>query len=305
MSLKHSGILSGFVVLASLIVSCNLEKNTELPELGSLQEGIRTASAIAYCSSIVVAAHEGSPLPLNVEPIAGSGLLNVRIDDQFPLPFVNGKGNITIASLWNENGGIMSVLLTGINPASGKNRISGLYAVPLVHEAPGGCIKAVFADQDVIIGNGSDTILDLSSISSLFLNTRLDMLSVEATDDPFVAVKQNVWLVNTWHNGTTANVYDDVTEVNGGGQMAVVKGETGGVIYHAMIKTRLNYLLCSRNPVSGYALSQNLTAGGDPIIDLGNSLLRFHSECDGTAHVEISTGKYFGYTGRNIFLKLN
>ena len=298
-------IVSGFVFLSSLVVSCNLEKNTEPPELGSLQEGLRTAAVIAYCSSIVVAAHEGSHLPLNVEIIAGAGLLNVRIDDQFPLPFVNGRGAITIASLWNDDDGIMSVLFTGINPASGKNRISGLYAVPLSHEASGDCIRAVFADQDIIIGNGSDTILDLSSISSLFLNSRLDLLAAEEADDPFVAVRQNVWIVNIWQNGTTGNVYDDVAEVSGGGQMAVVEGETGGVIYHALIKTRMNYLLCRRNPVSGYALSQNFTAGGEPLIDLGNSLLKFHSECDGTVHVEISTGKYFGYTGRNIFLKLN
>src|SRR5512133_1127802 len=87
--------------LAVLMQSCSIRENNEPPELESLRQGIRTSAAIAYCASIAVSAHKGLPLPLNVNTDAGPGLLNVRIDEQYPLPFNRGAGNLIIASLWN------------------------------------------------------------------------------------------------------------------------------------------------------------------------------------------------------------
>ncbi|HLP74172.1 MAG TPA: hypothetical protein VK155_14800 [Bacteroidales bacterium] len=297
MKVLSASIFKVVAILTFFTGACNIDEKGEPPRLESLQQGIKVSSAIGYCASIVVAAHKGLPLPANVSRNQAPGLLNVRIDDQFPLPFNKGNGNITIASLWNENGGIMSILFTG-----GNAGIYGFFAVPVAEDTPGGPLKAVYADQDIIVGNGSDTILDLSSITSFFLNSRLERLENPATDDPFVAVKQNFWLLRIKMNGTADNVYDDEITINGGGQIAEVSDGSGGVIYHAMIDTRLNYQLCSRNPVSGYALSQNFKAGGESLIDLGNSLITFHSTCDGKAHVDLSTGKYLEYCNRDIRL---
>lgn len=294
-----------FIVLLICLEGCNLEDSIEPPPIESLQQGIRASAAIGYCASIVVSAHKGLPLPANVTTRVSPGLLNVKVDNLFPLPFNKGSGNITIASLWNETGGIMSVLFTGINPDDGDLKIYGFYAVPIAEDPSGEFITSVYADQDIIIGNGSDTILDLSSISSFFMNSRLDMLETTEPEDPFVAVKQNVWIVNTDQNGTSDNVYDDDIKVSGGGQIAEVKDASGGVMYHALIDTKINYLVCSKNPLSGYALTQNFKAGGEPLIDLGNSLINFHSACDGKAHIEISTGKYLGFSNRDISLGLD
>ncbi len=293
-------------LLAVIIQSCSLRENSELPELGSLRQGIRTSAAIAYCASIAVAAHKGLQLPSNADAEAGPGLLHVRIDDKYPLPFNKGTGNIIIASRWNENGGgIMSVLLAGINQAGSDLKIYGFWAVPLAEDLSGKYIKAVYADQDIITGYGSDTIIDLTSITGAFMSSRLDLLECDEPTDPFVAVKQNFWIMKIWPKGTYNVVLDDDIEVSGGGQIAEVADQSGGVVYHALIEARMNYLKCSRNPVSGYALSQNFKAGGEPLIDLGNSLLRFHSSCDGKVHVEISTGKYSGFFNKDISLGLN
>lgn len=292
-------------LVTGLMQSCSIRENNEPPELESLRQGIRTSAAIAYCASIAYTAHKGLPLPLNVTNGAGPGLLHVRIDNQNPLPFNKGTGSIIIASLWSETGGgVMSVLFAGIDQSDSKLKIYGFWAVPLAEDLSGEYIKAVYADQDIITGYGSDTILDLTSITGFFMNSRLELLESEVQKDPFVAVKQNFWIIKIKPKGTYNIVLDDDIEVSGGGQLAEVVDQSGGVVYHALIEARLNYLQCSRNPVSGYALSQNFKAGSD-FIDLGNSLLRFHSSCDGKAHVEISTGKYWGYSNRDISLGLN
>jgi aspartyl aminopeptidase len=86
--------------------------------------------------------------------------------------------------------------------------------------------------------------------------------------------------------------------------MVELEGSSGGILYHAIIDAKYNYSVCPNNPTSGSAFTQNLKAGGEPAIDLGNSLLSFHSTCDGTAHVDFSCGKYVTYNNKNILLNL-
>ncbi len=80
--------------------------------------------------------------------------------------------------------------------------------------------------------------------------------------DAFVAVKQNVWFINIDQKNTFPDFYDDDVVINGGGQILEAKSATGGIVYHALINTKVNYSVCNRNPIDGFALSQNLKAGG-------------------------------------------
>jgi hypothetical protein len=163
----------------------------------------------------------------------------------------------------------------------------------------------MFTKQDIIIGNGSDTLLDMSNITDVVFNTKISQLDSEKPNDTFVAVKQNVWFINVDQNKTYSDVYDDNITINGGGQIAEVVGVSGGVIYHAMIGTKINYSVCNKNPIDGIAFSQNFKAGGEAYIDLGNSILSFRNMCDGKAHVVVSTGKYMTYSNKDISLNLN
>ena len=89
-----------------------------------------------------------------------------------------------------------------------------------------------------------------------------------------------------------------------GCQIVEVEGNSGGMVYHALINAKIKQSECGKNPISGYALSQNFKAGGELLIDLGNSYLSFHNTCDGMAHVEFSSGKYMGYNGKDVPLGL-
>lgn len=295
-------VLSGCLFIS---ISCSkADRFAERPELASFHQGIKTSAALAYCASATIAAHEGRQLPDNVTAGNNPGLLHITIDAGHPLPFSDGTGDILIASQWDETGGIMSVLFSGIDVLEGRIKLFGFWAVPLMEDPEDNNIRAFYADQDIILGNGSDTILDLSSITRAFFNSRLGLLETENPDDAFVAIKQNFWITEINYKGTSSNLYDDVIIINGGGQIAEVEGSSGGVLYHAMIGARLSYSVCRQSPIDGFALVQNFKAGEAPLIDFAGAYLSFHSRCDGKAHVEFSSGKYVWYAGRDIGLEL-
>ena len=288
-----------------LLASCSkFERYKQPPELGSLQQGLRAGTAVGYCVSVAYSAFKGYPLPDNVIFDQKSGFIYIHIDQYHPLQFNKNIGDIVIAGKWDINGGVMAILFANIDILEGKLKLYGLDLVPFMEQNDGSGILAVFAKQNIIVGNGSDTILNLGDLTELKFNAEMDRLNEEKPNDAFAVVKQNVWFINVDQNNTFTDVYDDDITINGGGQIAEVNGTSGGIIYHAMINTRVNYSVCSQNPFDGYALSQNFKAG-DNFIDLGNSLLSFHNSCDGKAHVDLSTGKYLWYNGKNISLNLN
>jgi len=144
--------------------------------------------------------------------------------------------------------------------------------------------------------------LDLSDMQ---FKVEMDRFSTTIPSDAYVAVKQSVWFVSVDQEGTSETVYDDILTINGGGQIIEAEGESGGIIYHAIINGKVNYSVCAKNPISGYALSQSFKAGSESYIDLGGSFLSFHNSCDGKVHVDISTGKYINYNNKYIALNIN
>jgi hypothetical protein len=293
------------LIVILLTFSCKkLEEFKQQPELEPLQQGLKTSTAIGYCASIAVSAFTGKALPSNVVFNKNLGMIYVTIDKNHPLPFSKNTGEILIAGLWQNNGGIISILFGNVDILEGKVKLYGLYTVPVIKRSIEDDILVVFAKQDIILGYGSDTILNLGNISDLAFNTELNRLNNNKPTDAFVAVKQNVWFINIDQAGTDNNVYDDNIIINGGGQIVEVAGASGGVLYHAMINARINYSICNKNPIEGFALTQNFKAGGELFIDLGNAFMSFHNQCDGMVHIDFCSGKYISYYGKSIPLNL-
>jgi hypothetical protein len=111
------------------------------------------------------------------------------------------------------------------------------------------------------------------------------------------------WLLDIDLANTVNNPVNDTITINGGGQIVEAASSTGGILYHAMINCKYNYSGCSKNPTIGNALSQNFKASND-FLDLGSTYLSFHNSCDGNVHVDFSSGKYIGYTGKDVSLGL-
>jgi hypothetical protein len=299
----HYRLLTILIILHFCSCSKFKEYNQE-PEIESLRQGLKTSAAVGYCASVVMSVVEGRELPGNVVYDINTGLIYINITNNYPLPFNKNIGDIIIAFNWSGRSGLMSILFANIDLLGGDIKLYGLYLVPLMKQTEEEGIWAMYEQQDIIIGNGSDTLLDMSNISDIVFNSKVSELNSEKPNDAFVAVKQNVWFVNIDQNKTYSNVYDDNIKISGGGQILEAKGSSGGIIYHAMINTKINFTTCSMNPFDGCALIQNFKAGGDPYIDLGNALLHFHDTCDGKIHVDVSTGKYVSYNNKNILLNL-
>lgn len=306
--------ISVFTILAVLsAISCKKirdlrDKNPDLLVLG---QGFKSSAAIGYCASMAHMAFNVEKLPENVvfkanDPgeYSSAGLLYVNVTDAYPLPFNKNIGDIVIAALWDESerSGVMSILFADIDLLDSEFRFYGIHTVPFIEEGGTGDIITVFAQQDIIIGEGQDTLINLSMSRPLF-NLETDRATHPPPDDVFAAVKQNVWFVKVDQNNTSSDIYDDTYEISGGGQLAEVSGSSGGIQYHALIESRFNFAHCERNPISGTGFIQNIKAGDG--IDLGHITLDFHNACDGQAYVEFATGKYLPYIRRDVNLNLN
>jgi hypothetical protein len=308
--------LFAFLIILQICSCKKLNEYNQKPELSSLQQGLKTSAAIGYCSSIAMSAFKGDALPGNVAMISKSSdqyrsswLLYIKIDNSNPLPFNSNVGDIIIAGIGDEKCGIISILFGDFDLLNTNVKLFGIQTVPVIEREDlitgKKNVIVMFAKEDFIIGNTStDAVLNID-FSDMQFKVEMDRLSTPVPSDAFVAVKQNIWFIRIDQAGTSAIVFDDNLNINGGGQILEADGESGGIIYHAIINAKINYSVCTENPISGYALSQNFKAGGEPGIDLGGSFLSFHKSCDGTAHVDFSTGKYISYNNKNITLNLN
>lgn len=282
----------------------------ENPEIEPLKQGFKTAAAIGYCVSLATTVLSGDALPDNVlleSSNSNSGLIYVRVDENNPLPFNNHIGDIIIAYIWENDPtgsrrtGVISIVFTDMNIIGNLFKFYGIHTVPVIQDMETGKIMTVFAKQDIVFGEGSDTLLNLS-LSNPQFSSELLRLDEEPPTDPFVAVSQNVWFISI-DQQNTINLYDDSFVINGGGQIAEATNSSGGIQYHAMIETEFIYDHCTLNPIRGNAFIQNLKAG--TTIDLGNIYLSFHDRCDGKAYVNFAAGEYLNYIGRNVNLQFN
>jgi hypothetical protein len=287
-----------------------MEEYKQKPELEPIQQGLKTCAAIGYCASIFVSASLGQELPSNVTYFKNTGLIYIHLDNEHPLPFNSCVGDIVIGGFWHNNGGLMTIIFGDVDILKGKIKLYGINTVPVIYreEEPElgekESIITLFAKQDIVVGRGSDTILHYGDITDIVFNAELARLDEQKPSDAFVAVKQNVWFIDIDDAGTSNNVYDDYLTINGGGQLVEASGSTGGILYHAIINTKVSYYWCNKNPIEGFALTQNLKNDKDLLLDLGNALISFHGTCDGMARVEFCSGKYMSYYGKNISLDI-
>jgi hypothetical protein len=298
--------------LASLLLfSCGkVDQFNQNPELPPLEQGFKSSAAIGYCASIVRSAFNGDALPANItysqqtkSGFTGAGILHVKVDANNPLPFNHSSGDVAIAALWNGNSGVISILFADIDLLSLTTKFYGLYTVPVFKNVITGELVVIFVEQDIIVGQGQDTLINLSLSKAKFDAILADPVYNSVSHDPFVAVKQNVWHIAVNQNSTPSNFYDDKFNVTGGGQIVEATSNSGGILYHAMIEANFSFANCALNPTSGIAFIQNLKAG--TTIDLGNITLDFHANCDGKAKVLAATGKYLGSNGKDVILGWN
>ncbi|HNP17226.1 MAG TPA: hypothetical protein PKL31_02225 [Fulvivirga sp.] len=309
--LKRITLIIALTCVIPILHSCKKikELRDNNPDLRVLQQGFRAGVTIGYCASLANMAFKGEELPSNVtfsegsnNEYSSSGLIYIDVTANDPLPAVNNAGKIVIAALWDatQKSGVMSILFADIDLLAADFKFYGLYTVPFAEEKNTGKVISVFAEQDIVIGEGQDTLINLSLTRPKF-DTEINRTNDIPPTDAFLAAQQNVWFIKVNQNNTFPNVYDDTYEITGGGQIAEVRNDQGGIEYHALIDARYNYEQCRLNPIDGQGYIQNIKAGSS--VDLGHITLNFHSDCDGQARASFALGqKYIQYNGRDVNL---
>ena len=303
-------VIKIILCIALIFPSCKkIREYTKEPDLGSLRYGLKASTVIGYCAAVSLAAFNDQPLPSNIYFQSGdnsdysrSGLIFINIDQSHPLPFNDEIGQIIIGGIWDtDNSGVISILLMDIDLLKPDFQFYGIYTIPVIYDDEKNTLLTVFARQDIILGEGSDTILSLS-ITNPQIQIEKERAEDHQPEDVFAAVHQNVWFVNIDPNNTIADLYDDTYWINGGGQIAEASDASSGIIYHAMIEAKFNYEICPDNPYKGVSFIQNLRVGD--LVDVGTILMNFHDQCDGNVHVEAATGRYFKCSGKELDLGL-
>ena len=295
------------VLLIGLTNSCKKIKEIDYnPEIEPLKLGFQTSAAIGYCADIAHTFFTGGNLPGNVlvnfsNAENRSGILFLTINDEYPLPFNSGVGQITIAGLWNESGGVITAVFTDIDVINSKYELKGIHTIPII-ELENGNLLTFFAQEDIVVGEGEDTLVNLQmGLASMNIGIETERLENETPPtDAFAAVSQNSWFITIDKGDSPSDIYDDRYTVYGGGQIAEVTALSGGLLYHAMIDASFRPDECLLNPITGVGFIQNLKVGTQT--DLGHIFLNFHTRCDGKAYVEIATGKYLTSNHKNVNL---
>jgi hypothetical protein len=299
-----------YIVLATALIfslsSCKkVEEYNQDPELIPLKHGFQVSNTIAYCVSLANTLMKGEELPSNVvfethntDGFSGSGIMYVDINSTYPLPYNENVGQIVMGVLWNENGGVVTAAFSDIDIIENKYKFIGIETIPII-EMSDGRILTLYAEQDIVIGEGMDTALHINMSSAQF-QLELNRLDAIQPTESTAVVQQNVWFVNIDTGASLTNIYDDELVINGGGQIVSVESHTGGVLYHAMIGVESCFNSCGLNPVDGIGFIQNLKSGDKT--DLGHVTLSFHNSCDGKAFVEAAAGKYLGSNRKDVTL---
>jgi hypothetical protein len=306
------------MIYVTIFSSCRsiIKENYDDPEIQSLRDGIKSSVSLGYCASIAYSFFKGEDLPDNVVVVSQANnegsqtvILQVLIDDAYPLPLNSSVGQISIAGTWEEkatieeSGGVITAIFTDVNILESKYEFIGFQTVP-IQELEDGSIKAMFGKQDFVVGDAPDNLINLWVGTNIFSYELSRFDESDPGDDVFALIGQDAWFMKINRNNTPSDIYDDEYTIDGGGQIFGSLGGNDGALFHAILDAKYRYSTCQLNPASGVGFVQNFKTDQKGNTDLGHAFLDFHSSCDGKAHVKVATGKYLLSIGKSIDLNL-
>ncbi|MCK5168923.1 MAG: hypothetical protein KAQ75_03510, partial [Bacteroidales bacterium] len=197
---------------------------------------------------------------------------------------------------------------TDMDVVSGSFKLLNVIAFPIILDEINNKITAVYVSMDINLGSNSNVGLDLTSSE---IEENLLKLENERTEINEIAIAQNAWIIDIYHQGTFDDLYDDKFKIYGGQQAVAVENyeteSSAGVLQMAMINTEFSSD-CLKNPTSGYVFMQDVevaTSTNNSDIVFGHVFYEFTPDCDGRVLVDIATGNFIFAIGKEIDLGLN
>ncbi len=285
------------------------------PPVAPITQTIKTVVPIGYVASLVAADMKGYTI-VNTKSVQqkSSKLLYVDTETNYPYKFKGDTyGEMIIAYIQtDENTALVSVFFTDMDVVSGEFKLKNVIAFPIIIDEFYQKITAVYAWMDINLGSNLLPGIDLTQEE---IDDNLGKLDNRRTgsslDEIEVAISQDAWIVDVYHNNTFDNVLDDNYKFFGGQQAIHVEDyeteSSTGAMQMAMIDVDFS-ADCTKNPTNGFVFMQDVevaTSTNDNDIVFGHVFYEFTPDCDGRVLVDLATGNFISSIGKEINLGLN
>ncbi len=305
------------VLLLIINFSCRKEVDNPIkdwfqdPPVSPITQTIKTVIPIGYAASLVSMDMRGLKSPVvKSEKQKNATLLYIDTNTDYPYKFKGDTyGQMIVAYISaEENTALVSIFFTDMDIVTGNFTLLNVVAFPVIYDEFEDKTTAVYVSMDINLGSNLDIGLDLTSSE---IEESLLKLENERTEINEVAIAQNAWIIDVYHQGTYDDLYDDKFKIYGGQQAVAVENyeteSSAGVLQMAMINTEFSSD-CLKNPTSGYVFMQDVevaTSTNNSDIVFGHVFYEFTPDCDGRVLVDIATGNFIFAIGKEIDLGLN
>jgi len=298
-----------FVITFFLLYSCGKEDFIEdlfpEPPVSPISETIRTCIPIGYAATVMMSHFKGNKMSnVKVEQNKNAFILYINTSENYPYKFKDDDYNEMIVAgiQLSENTAIISIFFTKNKLGIGRLRLKDIKTFPVMFDEES--VKIVYAGYDINLGGDMDLIIDLTENE---INIEIEKLNLERAINEYIAIDQNAWIIDVYHNNTLSDFSDDEFVINGGQQsIEVIDYSTGSsvsTVQLAMINTHFS-MDCLRNPTTGYAFMQDVDLETEERFIFGSVFFTFHSGCDGDVEVTVATGNFVTSIGKEIDLEL-
>jgi len=300
-----------FIVL--LTNSCRRDKDNIIkdlfqePPVSPISQTIKTCVPVGYAATMMMAHLKGAKFQnVKVEKNKSATVLHIDTSVDYPYKFKGDSyGEMIVAGVQlTENTAIMSVFFTETNIEVGSFRLTDVKTFPVIYDNEK--IKIVYAGYDINFGGDMDLTMSLTQDE---IDIEIEKLDTEIPLTQYIAIDQNAWIIDVYHNNTLDNFLDDEFEINGGQQSIEVSDydleSSVSAMQIAMLETEFS-IDCLKNPTSGYAFMQDVEIeskkGTNSVF--GSVFYTFHSSCDGDVKLTVATGTFMTSIGKEIDLDL-
>jgi hypothetical protein len=272
------------------------------PPVSPVTQTIKTVVPVGYAASLVVMDMKGYK-STNTKSVQekSSKILYVDTNIDYPYKFKGDTyGEMIIAYVQTDtNTALVSVFFTDMDI------ISGNFVIDNINKK----ITAVYASMDINLGADLFDI-DLTQEETTESLGKLNNQAITDNSDVEIAVTQDAWIIEIFHNDTYDNLLDDNFKISGGQQAIAVEDfeteSSAGVLQMAMINVDFSSE-CIENPTSGYVFMQDIeveSSTNNTEIVFGHVFYEFTPSCDGQILVDIATGNFIFAIGSRLDLDL-
>jgi hypothetical protein len=283
------------------------------PPVAPVTQTIKTTVPVAYAASIVARDMKNIKASnTKVLKKKSSTVLIVDTSTDYPYKFKGDTyGEMIIAYIQTDvNTALVSVFFTDMEIASGKFELQNVIAFPIIIDDINNKITAVYASMDINLGSNLLADIDLTPNETSESLDKLNNQAITDKNEVEIALTQDAWIIDIFHNGTFDNLLDDHFVISGGQQAIAVEDyeteSSAGVLQMAMIGVEFSSD-CIANPTSGYVFMQDIeveSSTNSSEIVFGHVFYEFTPSCDGRILVDIATGNFLFAIGSRLKLNL-